>query len=407
MNMQSRKKPIVCLITPGDIYNPVGGMEKFARSFSSWLQTHNYRTIVIYQSLSRKVETVVDSSLIIKNPAYSRVQTYGKPVPYIFYMFFSLFVAIIKIFKIIHLNKKFNFQVLHAVDLAFDGFAAVIASWVIKVPVVSHCHGIRYYNLQKQLAGRKLAKTCALFGHLLEIFAVKHSKIVISVNAETRHFFISLGFPPEKIRVLPIGIDISAFKIADSHKNSVRRELGIGKGEVLICFIGRVDAEKNVQGLIKAYVDLLGQGRVMNSHLLIVGSGSLINELEENIAESFKHKVIFAGVRIDVPRLLLASDIFVLPSFFEGCPTALIEAMVSGKAIVASDLQSIREIIKDGYNGLLFKPGNKESLSMTLERLYGDGDLRAMLAKNAKHQALNYDVETVYPQILEVYKEVT
>ena len=407
MNVQSRTKRTVCLIAPGDICNPVGGMEKFASLLSAWLQTHDCRTIVIYQSLSRKVETKVNPVLVIKNPENSSVQPYRKQVPYIFYMFFLIFVDIIKTFKIISLNKKFKFQVLHAVDLAFDGFAAVIASWIIKVPVISHCHGIRYYNLQKQLAGRELAKTCALFGHLLEIFAVKHSKIVITVNAEARNFFISLGFPPEKIRVLPIGTDISAFRKADSLKNSVRRELGIGEGEVLICFIGRLVAEKNVQGLINAYVDLLAGGRLMNSHLLIVGSGSLRNELEENIAGSFKHKVIFAGARTDVPRLLLASDIFVLPSFFEGCPTALMEAMVSGKAIVASDLQSIREIIEDGYNGLLVKPGNKESLSMTLERLYSDGALRDMLAKNTKHQAVNYDLETVFPKILEIYKEVT
>jgi glycosyltransferase involved in cell wall biosynthesis len=339
-------------------------MEKFVRSLSAWLQTHDYKTVVIHQRLSRKVETAVSPSLIIKNLEYPEVRVYRKQVPYIFYMSFLLFVDIFKIFKIISLNKKFNFQVLHAGDLAFDGFAAVIASWIIKVPVISHCHGIRYYNLQKQLTGRKLAKTCALFGHLLEIFAVKYSKVIITVNAEARNFFISLGLAPEKIRVLPIGIDTSAFKETDSLRNSVRRKLRIGNDEVLICFIGRLDAEKNIKGLIEAYIDLLTQGRMTNSHLLIVGSGSLRNELEENIAESFKCKVIFTGARTDVPRLLLASDIFVLPSFFEGSPTALLEAMASGKAIVASDLRSIREIIKDEYNGLLVKPGDKESLML-------------------------------------------
>jgi len=385
----------------------MGGMERFVRSLSRWLQNHSYGVVVVYRSLSGKVETTVNPSLTMKNLEEPSAHAYGKRVPYIFYMIFLLFVNTIKIFKIISLNRKFNFQVLHAVDLAYDGFAAVIASWITKVPVITHCHGIRYYALQKKLSGRKLAKICALFGHLLEIFAVRHSKIIVTINEESRSFFVSLGFSPEKIRVLPIGVDPSVFKEADSVRNSTRKKLGIGRSKVLICFIGRLDVEKNVGGLIRAYIDLLTRGRIVNSHLLIVGSGSLRNELEENIEGSFKHKVIFTGARIDVSRFLSASDIFVLPSFFEGCPTALIEAMAAGKAIVASDLPSIREIIRDEYNGLLVKPGNKEALSRTLERLYEDGVLRAMLAKNAEEQAESYDVETLYPQILEIYKEAT
>lgn len=400
-----RKKAAICIITPGDINNVLGGMEHFTASLSSWLQKQSYDVVVIHRSLFGRIEAIINPPSRTKDVRSHKINSSAKRIPYLFYMVFSFCLSIFKIFKIISLNKKFNFRVLHAIDLAYDGFAAVIASWIINVPVVSHCHGIRYYNLQKQLSKQKMAKICSLLGHSLEVFVVKHSKFVVTVNTEARNFFVSLGCSPQKITVTPMGIETSAFFENRSTRNNVRQELRVEKGEILICFIGRLSQEKNVTTLINTYVSLLSQGRLAKSRLLIVGSGPLRSELKDKVPISFKEKIVFMGTRSDIPRLLQGADIFVLPSIFEGCPIALIEAMASGKAIVASIIPSVREIIRDGHNGVLVNPWDNQGLERSLERLYADRSLRIKLGKNAKETVARYDICTLFPQILEIYEE--
>ena len=223
-----------------------------------------------------------------------------------------------------------------------------------------------------------------LFGHHLELFAVKHSTYVITVNNEAKTFFTNFGAQPEKIKVIPIAVDHSVFASANASRESTRKLMGLKPDDVLLIFVGRLDVEKNVEGLIKAYISLLDNGKLSNSHLLIVGSGSLREQAEKEIPTHLKSKFTFAGVRTDIPELLAASDIFVLPSFIEGCPTALIEAMVAGKALVASDIPSIAELVNDGHSGLLFKAGDIDGLAVRLEQLYSSYSLRVNVGNSSE-----------------------
>src|SRR5690606_27417924 len=112
-------------------------------------------------------------------------------------------------------------------------------------------------------------------------------------------------------------------------------------------------------------------------HLLMVGEGEQKEAALQLVKEQGNGKhITFLPFRQDVPDLLAAGDIFVLPSLWEGLPIGLLEAMSMGKAIIATRVDGTSEIIMNNENGLLTEPGNTADLSSSLLRLSTDGQLR-------------------------------
>lgn len=106
-------------------------------------------------------------------------------------------------------------------------------------------------------------------------------------------------------------------------------------------------------------------------------------------------------------QLLSALDIFILPSYTEGCPTSLLEAMASGKAIIASNIPSIREIVSDGKEAILVDPNNANELKHAILLLHDDLNKRAQLGRKARERAKLYDVNIVYNRILKEYQNLS
>ena len=140
-------------------------------------------------------------------------------------------------------------------------------------------------------------------------------------------------------QILHCGLDLAPFqKPIDSA--SVRAELGIPQNAFVIGHVGRFEAQKNHQFLIEIAASIAQQEPKMR--LLLIGYGSLRGEAEDKVAQlGLTDKVIFAGVRSDIPRLMLgAMDVFLLPSLFEGLPLVLIEAQAAGLPCIFSDVIS-------------------------------------------------------------------
>ena len=107
-------------------------------------------------------------------------------------------------------------------------------------------------------------------------------------------------------------------------------------------------------------------------------------------------RVSFLGTRSDIPDLLSACDIFVFPSLYEGLPGALIEAMLAGKPVIASDILEVREVIQPGFNGTLCNPSDAPSLADALLSLATDLPRQKRYAKNAQEMAVRqYDIDNV------------
>ena len=141
---------------------------------------------------------------------------------------------------------------------------------------------------------------------------------------------------------------------------------------------------------------------------LIIGGGRREAEMRRLAAElGLAGRVHFLGPRDDVPDLLSALDIFVLPSHSEGVSLALLEAMAASLPVIATRVGGLPEVVTDGENGLLIPPQDPEALATALERLLADPDLAQKLGGNARKQVeANFSLERLGREINEIYGEL-
>jgi glycosyltransferase involved in cell wall biosynthesis len=179
---------------------------------------------------------------------------------------------------------------------------------------------------------------------------------------------------PKKIKVIYNGIDESKFRVKIDQKKK-REELGIDRDDKVIGIGVRLSEQKGIRYLIEA-VSLVVKS-FSNIKLLIIGDGEYRSNLE-NLALDYgiADKVIFTGFRNDIPELLQVIDIYVLPSFREGHPLVLLEAMAAGKPVVATDIPGNRETVEYGKTGMLVPTRNSEELAIALLKLLEDDEMR-------------------------------
>lgn len=139
-----------------------------------------------------------------------------------------------------------------------------------------------------------------------------------------------------KVQILRNGIDFQEYKFSHESRERIRNDLGIAEDTFLIGHIGRFSKQKNHAFLLELFSEV--HNRRNNTALLLVGDGELQADVKRKAAEyGLERCVLFAGVRIDIPALLSAMDVFVLPSLYEGMPNVLIEAQAAGLPCLASD----------------------------------------------------------------------
>ncbi|MCY7421258.1 MAG: glycosyltransferase family 4 protein [Chitinophagaceae bacterium] len=201
-------------------------------------------------------------------------------------------------------------------------------------------------------------------------------------------------------------VDPNKFNPTDTYKN-IRQELGIAADEIIIASIARLTLQKQPLKLITAFAEVCKS--VNNIKLLMVGDGELKDKVIELIAKlQLKDRIILQPFRQDVPDLLAAADIFVLPSLWEAFPIALLEAMYMGKAVAATNVDGTPEMIEDNYNGLLLDPTNLEAdLAKKLTALCVNTSLRKKLQANAIKSVYNkYNVSTLAKKNQLLYEQL-
>jgi glycosyltransferase involved in cell wall biosynthesis len=217
---------------------------------------------------------------------------------------------------------------------------------------------------------------------------------VFVVSEVERRNLLRAGVEDEKIVVNPNGVDAERFRPGAGGRDA-RRELGVADDETLVGFVGTFGPWHGVLALAEAVKLLPEAARV---RFLMVGSGALRDEVERTLRESGAlGRVILTGAveHGRVPALLDACDVLTSPhveladgSEFFGSPTKLFEYMAMGKAIVASRLGQIGDVLADGETALLVEPGDARALSAAILRLAGEPELRGRLGAAARREAV-------------------
>jgi glycosyltransferase involved in cell wall biosynthesis len=202
-------------------------------------------------------------------------------------------------------------------------------------------------------------------------------------------FYADSGIAWERLSCIYSGI--ADEEPPDIDAGEVRASLNIPRDAPLVIFVGRLAPQKGVDDLIAAF-DLLQHVRP-DYRLLIVGDGPLRADLEET-SHTFEldNRVKFLGHRNDVPRLLAASDLLVLPSYYEGLPNVVLEAMRYRKPVVATAAPGTTEVVIEGETGLLVPMHKPSALAQSIRVVLDDQELATRLG-----QAGRARVETSFP----------
>lgn len=224
-------------------------------------------------------------------------------------------------------------------------------------------------------------ETNAKLNRYARFFFQKPAKLVGVTEDVTNYIRNHFKMADSKLITIHNGIDLSKFS-QGIERDKTRAELNIDKTSFVVGTVGRLEPIKNYETLITAFGMLVKS--VPNSILVFVGEGSVRNRLESLVNDlDLTGKVIFFGLRRDIPNILKSMDVFVLPSHSEGLSIALLEAMSAKIPVVASGVGGNVNIITNGTNGILFEPKRPDQLSDALCRLWKDADLRKKYSENA------------------------
>lgn len=198
----------------------------------------------------------------------------------------------------------------------------------------------------------------------------KNATHILSNSYAALDFF----FPKRKasdtrFKVIYNGVNIEDYDLAES-KTSIRKSLGIPQDAFVIGHAGRLDKAKNHDTILKVFRQV--QEEHPNSFLVLCGKNTE-KLLPQIVTLNIKEKTLLLGYRSDVPKVLKSMDCFLFPSLTEGQPNALIEAMVAGVPIVASDIPSIKECVSSQFLGHLKKPLDVEGLKNEVLNIHQNG----------------------------------
>ncbi len=271
-------------------------------------------------------------------------------------------------------------DLVHA-HMPISGFLARLAARAAGVPRVAYTgHGFLFN--QPAPWPRRAASLAMewLAGRLTDVF--------LTVSTEEAGDARRLGLHRAP-HAVGNGRDPARFRPDPAARARIRAALGVAEGRVVVIAVSRLVRHKG-------YPELLAAMREVDAELWVVGE-RLASDHGADLEPCFAAAGLGArlrrlGYREDVAALLAAADIFALPSHFEGLPMSVIEAMLCGLPVVATDIRGPREQVQDGVTGLLVPPAQAAPLAAALARLAGDGGLRARMGAAGRARALDlYD----------------
>jgi len=274
--------------------------------------------------------------------------------------------------RLIRYLKANDIDLVHT-QLEFANILGNISARFLHLPSVCTIHVMPSLDV----------KTKSKLHQKLEWFVLNHfCNRVISVSEEARQYHLHIsGASPSRVSTIYNGIDLSNFLSLerDLERANVRTELEIPYDANLLTTVAVLRPQKGIQYMIRALPAILASNP--NTYYLVAGDGSHRDILVEEVNKSgVSDRVIFAGMRKDVPRLLTASDIFVLPTLTEALPTVLAEAMAARLPIIASQVGGVPEMITDGQNGCLVGPEDVEDLAQACMDLLTNPEKRAAMS---------------------------
>jgi glycosyltransferase involved in cell wall biosynthesis len=294
--------------------------------------------------------------------------------------------------QIVTILRKGKYDVIHVHGFKENFIGGLAAKLCTGARVVRTHHG------------RGMVGSGLIINHLIELFNQKYlTHSLIAVSHDLKRYLIDHHFTARKVTVIHNGVQLPCSGSRVS-RDVIRKRLNVEGDSIVLGSTGRMVEAKGYIHLIECMGELVRSGNRV--HCVLVGAGPLLKHLKsETKRMNVDHCVSFPGFRTDVQDFLEIFDIFVLPSLHEGIPLALLEAMNSAKAVVATEVGGVPEIIEDGKDGLLVPPGDSAAICNACTRLIRDRELRVRLGQNARERVRrDYMLEETVKRTGDIYR---
>lgn len=307
-------------------------------------------------------------------------------------VFLNIFRIILGTIRLLKVMKRGEFDVIETFT-PDSNLIGIPLAWIsgIKIRVATHHSyiqgsGIIRQRLHGMLINSPMTTIMVAVSKRVKLLAEKQELI-----------------NPNKIRVVLNGVsELQKFSEVDIQK--LRVELGVKKNQLMVLSIGRLSIQKGHAYLIDA-ISRLSLEYKEHLRFFIAGSGDLENKLENKVRElKIDKQISFLGIRKDIPTLLQAADIFVLPSLWEGLPLVILEAMSAGLPILTTDVEGIDDVIINGESGIVTPLKDSYSLADNLTYMVNNESLRRKIGNNAQIRfEENYTLEKMCLRYEEIF----
>ncbi|WP_127588339.1 glycosyltransferase family 4 protein [Paenibacillus koleovorans] len=290
-----------------------------------------------------------------------------------------------------------RYDVIHAQDIVSSSVMSFYKPSHVPLILTAHgCVTAEYYYF-----GRITPNSLGwLMVSSFESLAISQTDRTIVPSEWLKGVYQRCGIPVGKMTVIHNGIDIKSFK----HRMKASTGLLKPADKRVIISTGRLEKVKGQHVLLDALAKLNKERK--DWELWVAGTGEAEKVLKDQVQRlGLKNEVKFLDRRSDVPALLKQADIFVIPSLEENYPFSLAEAQVAGKAIIASEVGGIKEMIDPGKNGLLVPAGDSNKLYRQLKKLMADPKLQRDLAIGAHAWSVQHlSLTHMMQQVIGIYK---
>lgn len=238
-------------------------------------------------------------------------------------------------------------------------------------------------------------------------WVLRRAMRVISISSAVhRHVEANLRPRPHQVVTVHYGIDPMPYRsITQEVASGVRAGWGVPEGAHVIGTVARFVPQKALHVLLKAYANYRARAS-RDSRLVLVGRGPLEGDLKQlAVTLGIENSVVWAGFREDIQAVMRAFDCFALTSKYEGFGLVLLEAMAAGRAVVATAVSAIPEVVVDGVTGILCSDSDVESIAAAFSRL-AEQSLQATLGEAGAHRVdKSFSIQSMAEKTVSIYLE--
>lgn len=383
------------ILIASDLHYPtINGVATFSRNLARGLAAHGHEVLVIAPSQTGKHYKEVDGNYVIYRT---------RSIQFPFYLNFRISLTPGREVK--KIISDFDPDVIHIQMMMWIGQATMKYGNKFGIPIVSTNHAIPE-NLMDNL--KLLAPMSRPINYMLRSYGARfHSKAdYVTLPTQSAIDMLNAGDRIDvPMEAVSNGIDLARFTPAAASPSTFKK-FQLPTDRPIVSYIGRVDAEKHLPVLLRAFQKVVKQ---TSTHLLIVGDGTEFENMQELATKlGIREHVTFTG-RVsdeDIVELHKVGAVYCMPSPAELQSIATLEAMASGQPIVAVDAGALKELCQDQRNGYLCARDDADAIAVGLAKIVKNPDLRAKMSAESLAIARTHDIETTLTRFEAIYTDL-